>query len=68
MFIAGRENGKIPYVHCSNHQLYLVLVMSVEQAINECLHVCGSLNIFFLKPAVAFYYNGEKWKRLLEQW
>ena len=63
-----RENRKIPYVHCLNHQLHLVVVhaMSVKQAINDFLHVCGSLR-FFRKPAVALHYNGEKLKRLLEQ-
>ena len=64
-----RENRKIPYVHCLNHQLHLVVAhtMSVEQAINNFLHVCGSLYIFFRKPTVALHYNGEKLKRLLEQ-
>ena len=37
-----RENRKIPYVHCLNHQLRLIVMhaMSVEQAINDFLHVC----------------------------
>ena len=40
-----RENRKIPYMHCVNHQLHLAVVhaVSVEQAINDFLHVCGSL-------------------------
>ena len=41
--------------------------MSVEQAINDFLYVCGSLYNFFRKPTVALHYNGEKLKRLLEQ-
>ena len=59
---------KIPYVHCLNHQLHLVVVqaISVEQAINDFFHVCDSLNKFFCKPTVALHYNGEKLKRLLE--
>ena len=63
------ENRKIPYVHCLNHQLHLVVVhaMSVEQAINYFLLVCGSLYNFFRKPTVALHYNGKKLKRLLEQ-
>ena len=60
------ENRKIPYVH---YQLRLVVVqaMSVEQAINDFLHVFGSLYNFFRKPAVALYYYGEKLKCLLKQ-
>ena len=64
-----RENRRIPYVHCClNHQLHLVVVhaMSVEQAINDFLHVCGSLQ-FFHKSTAALYNNGEKLKNLLEQ-
>ena len=63
-----RENRKTPYLHCLNHQLRHVVVhtMSVEQANNNYLHVCGCLH-FFRKPIVALHYNGEKLKRLLEQ-
>ena len=40
-----RENRKISCMHCLNYQLHLVVVyaMSVEQAINDFLHACGSL-------------------------
>ena len=40
-----RENRKILYVQCLNHQLHLVVahVMSVEQVIKDFLRVCGSL-------------------------
>ena len=43
-----RENRKISYVQCLNHQLRLVVVhaMSVEQAINDLLHIYGSLQFF----------------------
>ena len=43
-----RENRKILYVHCVNHQLHLAVVhaMLLEQAINDFLHVCASLHIF----------------------
>ena len=64
-----RDNRKILYVHCLNHQLHLVVVhaMSVEHAIYDFLHLCGSLYIFFRKPTVALHCNGEKMKCLLEQ-
>ena len=44
-----QENKKILYLHCLNHQLHIVVVlaMSVEQAINDLLHVCGNLYNFF---------------------
>ena len=47
-----RGNRKIPYVHCLNHRLHLVVLhaMSVEQAINKFLNVCGSLYIFLATP------------------
>ena len=47
-----RENRKILYVHCLNHQLLPIVVYAnlLEQAINNFLHVCGSLCIFFANP------------------
>ena len=44
-----RENRKILYVHCLNHQLHLIVVHAnlLEQAINDFLHVWGSLCSFF---------------------
>ena len=41
--------------------------MSIEQAINNFLHVCCSVYNFVRKPTVAVHYNGEKLKRFLEQ-
>ena len=51
-----RESRRIPCVHCLNHHLHLVVVhaMSVEQTINDFLHVCGSLDNFFASPLVHF--------------
>ena len=64
-----QESKKILYAHCLNHQLHLavVLAMSVEQAINDFLHVCDNLYNFFRKLTVALHYNDEKLRRLLEQ-
>ncbi|GAA6092116.1 zinc finger MYM-type protein 1-like [Tachysurus ichikawai] len=57
--IVGRE---IPYVHCLNHQLHLVVVhaLSAEQAINDFFSICSTLYNFFLKPTVALHYKGER--------
>ena len=41
--------------------------MSVEQAIDDFLHVCYSPYNFFRKPTVALYHNGINLKCLLEQ-
>lgn len=62
----GRE---IPYVHCLNHQLHLVVVhaMSAEQAVEDFFNVCRALYNFSRKPTVALHYKGERLKRLLDQ-
>ena len=45
----------------------VVHAMSDVQAINDFLHVCGSLYNLFRNPTVVFHYKKEKLKRLLEQ-
>ena len=67
--LQGRENRRIAYVHCLNHQLHLVVAhaLSAEQPISDFFDVCSNLYKFFRKPTVALHYNGEKLKRLLEQ-
>ncbi|CAJ1057873.1 uncharacterized protein LOC128440739 [Xyrichtys novacula] len=60
---------EVPYVHCFNHQLHLVVVnaMSSDNKLENFFGVCNSLYKFFRKPTVAAVYTGEKLKRLLEQ-
>ncbi|CAM4659993.1 unnamed protein product [Leuciscus chuanchicus] len=62
----GRD---IPYVHCFNHQLHLVIVhaMSVENAVEEVFHICNLLYKFFRKPTISIHYKGQTLKRLLDQ-
>ncbi|KAK6489063.1 zinc finger MYM-type protein 6-like [Huso huso] len=62
----GRE---VPYIHCFNHQLHLVIVhaMSSEEKVEEFFNVCSSLYKFLRKPTAAVLYKGKKLKRLLEQ-
>ncbi len=59
----------MPYVHCFNHQLHLVIAhaMSSENALANFFDVCSSLYKYFRKPTVAALYTGQKLKRLLEQ-
>nr|XP_014352815.1 PREDICTED: zinc finger MYM-type protein 6-like [Latimeria chalumnae] len=60
---------EIPYIHCFNHQLHLVIVhaMSSKRGVEEFFNVYDSLYKFIRKPTVAVHYKGEKLKRLLEQ-
>ena len=58
----GRE---IPYVHCLNHQLHLVVVYVMSCRI--FFEVCYSLYKFFRKPTVAMHYKERHLERLLEQ-
>ncbi|KAK9967816.1 hypothetical protein ABG768_002182 [Culter alburnus] len=62
----GRE---IPYVHCLNHQLHLVVVhaLSAEKAIQDFFSICNALYNFCRKPTVALQYRGDRLKRLLDQ-
>ncbi|KAG9282357.1 zinc finger MYM-type protein 1-like [Astyanax mexicanus] len=62
----GRE---IPYVHCLNHQLHLVVVhaLTAEKAITDFFDICNTMYKFFRKPSVAAQYKGERLKRLLDQ-
>lgn len=60
---------EIPYVHCLNHQLHLVVIhaLAAEKAVTDFLEVCCCLYKFFRKPTVAAQYKGERLKRLLDQ-
>ncbi|KAK0144461.1 Zinc finger MYM-type protein 1 [Merluccius polli] len=50
---------EIPYVHCFNHQLHLVVINAMSSE--------GAIEDFFGKPTVAVHYKGDTLKRLLEQ-
>lgn len=59
----------IPYVHCFNHQLHLVVThaLAAEQALVDFFSMCNMLYKFCRKPTVAILYKGETLKRLLDQ-
>ncbi len=67
--IQNKLNREVPYIHCFNHQLHLVIVhaISSESVVGDFFDVCNSLYKFLKKPTVAAQYKGEKLKRLLEQ-
>ena len=64
-----KEKRNIPYIHCFNHQLHLVIIhcLSADEEILDFFDTCRSLYNFFKKPSVAVNYTGTTLKRLLEQ-
>ena len=63
------ELGKeVPYIHCFNHQLHLVIIRALEvnDFARHFFDMCDSLYKFTRRYAVAVIYKGEKLKRLLE--
>ena len=67
--VQNKLNREVPYIHCFNHQLHLVIVhaISSQSAVGDFFDVSNSLYKFLKKPTVAAQYKGEKLKRLLEQ-
>uniref|UniRef100_A0A8C9YYB0 TTF-type domain-containing protein n=1 Tax=Sander lucioperca TaxID=283035 RepID=A0A8C9YYB0_SANLU len=59
----------IPYVHCFNHQLHLVVIhaLTTEQAFLDFFTMCNMLYKFCRKPTVSLLYKGQTLKRLLDQ-
>ena len=62
----GKE---IPYIHCYNHQLHLVVIhaISSDTKLENFFDISGRLYNFTRKPKVAAVYKGHKLRRLLEQ-
>ena len=59
----------IPYVHCYNHQLHLVVVhsMEAEPKAKSFFAICQQLYIFLRRHYASTIYEGQSLKRLLEQ-
>jgi hypothetical protein len=66
--LQNRLNKTIPYVHCSNHKLHLVVVNAVSQnqSVSDYFDICSKLYCFTRKPNVAAVYKGTTLKRLME--
>ena len=64
-----KEKRNIPYLHCFNHQLHLVILhsLSADEEILDFFDTCRSLYNFFKKPTVAVNYTETTLKRLLEK-
>lgn len=66
--LQNRLKRKIPYVHCYNHRLHLVVMKTVM--IDEIQHFfsqCNALYNFLKKSHVRNVYEGKNFTRLLEQ-
>ena len=59
----------IPYIHCLNHQLHLVVIHAIGEndEVRKALNVCKTLYKFLQRPILSQFYEGTKLKRLLEQ-
>jgi len=59
----------VPYVHCFNHQLHLVVVhaVSLQPEFKQYFEVCDMMYNFLRRPTLTRLYEGNKLKRLLEQ-
>jgi hypothetical protein len=67
--LQDRLEKTIPYVHCYNHRLHLIVVsvMSGEAKVLEFFDLCGCLYNFTKRPNMAVIYQGNRLKRLLDQ-
>ena len=68
-FVSKALQKYVPYVHCFNHQLHLVVVhaVSLQPEFQQYFEVCDMLYNFLRRPILAHLYEGNKLKRLLEQ-
>jgi hypothetical protein len=59
----------IPYIHCFNHQLHLVVVHAISDvdAVASFFDICSQLYNFFRRPNISSIYNGASLKRVLGQ-
>lgn len=59
----------VPYVHCFNHRLHLVLVKTISEIVivKHFFEQCVMLHSFFKHGKVAALYEGKTIVRLLEQ-
>lgn len=67
--IEEKLKRKIPYVHCYNHRLHLVVVRTISEMafIREFFDQCVMMHEFFQHAKVASLYEGKTIGRLLEQ-
>ena len=64
-----RLGKEIPYVHCFNHQMHLVVVHAIAENshVEKFFGTCNSICKFLQCPKIAEFYEGTKFSRLLDQ-
>lgn len=66
--LQNKLGRKIPYVHCYNHRLHLVVMkVATNDEIQKFFGQCVALYNFFKKSNVRSIYEGKSLVRLLEQ-
>lgn len=67
--IQEKLGKRIPYTHCFNHQLHLVVVHAVsnEPKVKTVFDICDSFYHFVRRPNVTQAYEGKLPRRLLPQ-
>ena len=65
--IQETSNKRIPYVHCFNHQLHLVVVHTLKAIddVKRFFDTCSSLYNFIRRPKLSSIYTSAKLKRLM---
>lgn len=66
--LQGALNKKIPYVHCFNHKIRLVIVDTIKQiqSVKELFDQLQLLYKSFKKPKIKKLYEGGAMKRMIE--
>ena len=59
----------IPYIHCLNHQLHLVVILAIGENddVRKTLDVCKALYKFVRRLILSHYYESIRLKHLLEE-
>lgn len=67
--IENELGRKIPYVHCYNHRLHLIVIRTISEMnfIRLFFDQCIMLHEFFQHAKIAALYDGKRIGRLLEQ-
>ena len=64
--VIGEE---IPFVHCFNHQVHLVITNALrrDDNVRRVFEICDGLYNFTRRPLIAQHYDGKRLQRLLQQ-
>lgn len=67
--IQKKLNREIPYIHCSNHRLHLVIIKAINDIpiATQFFEQCSMLYNFLKRGSISNFYKGQPLARLLEQ-